>query len=92
MSATLVWLHYVVLCVMPAFALFRARVTAVMAGIALLLMSDVPYEMLFGATNPRMRQPWVVIGFVLLFAGCIWQLWRGRPHAPAELPIERRPA
>ena len=83
MSATLVWLHYLVLCIIPAFALFRTRVTAVIGGIALLLMADVPYQMLFGPTNPRMRQPLIVIAMAMLFVGCVVELWRGRPHAPA---------
>ncbi len=88
LSATLVWLHYLALCVIPAFALFRARVTAAIAGIALLLMSDRPYEMLFGPTNPQQRQPFIVIGMLLLFVACAVEVWRGRPHAPAVLPIE----
>jgi hypothetical protein len=84
MSATLVWLHYLVLCILPAFALFRTRITAVLAAIALLLMADVPYEMLFEPTNPRMRQPWIVLGMVMLYTACVaMQKWRGRPHAPA---------
>ena len=79
MSATLVWLHYNVLSVMAAFALFRARVTAAIAAIALLLMADVPYEMLIGATTPEMRQPLIDVAFVLLFVACVMQLWWGRP-------------
>ncbi len=86
MSATLVWLHYLMLCILPAFALFRTRVTAVLAGIALLLMADVPYEMLFEATNPRMREPWIVLGMAILYTGCVAMMWRGRPHAPAVSP------
>jgi hypothetical protein len=88
LSATLVWLHYLVLCVIPAFALFRSRVTAAVAGIALLLMADVPRELLFGPTNPRMRQPLIVVAMAMLFIACVVEMWRGRPHAPAVFPIE----
>lgn len=88
LSATLVWLHYLVLCILPAFALFRARVTAIVAGIALLLMADVPYAMLFGETTPRMRQPLIVTALTLLFAACVVKLWRGRSNAPATVILE----
>ncbi len=88
MSATLVWLHYLVLCLLPAFALFRARGTAVVAGIALLLMADVPYAMLFGETTPRMRQPLIVSALTLLFAACVVKSWRGRDRAPAIVILE----
>ena len=78
MSATLVWLHYLVLCIIPAFALFRSRATAAVGAVSLLLLADVPRELLFGPTNPRMRQPLIVAAMVLLFAACLVQMWRGR--------------
>ena len=78
MSATLVWLHYLVLCFIPAFALFRARVTAVIAFLALLLMADVPYSMVFGPSTPELRAKLIFPALVMLFASCVWMLWRGR--------------
>lgn len=78
MSATLVWLHYLVLCFIPAYALFRNRITAAIGLIALLLMADVPYATLYGATTPEFRAKLILVAFVLLYACCVALLWRGR--------------
>lgn len=78
MSATLVWLHYLVLCFIPAFALFRTRVTAAAAWIALLLMADVPYSMVWGPSTPQLRAKLIFVALVLLYAACVATLWRGR--------------
>lgn len=88
LSATLVWLHYLVLCVLPAFGLFRARAAAVVAGIAVLLMADVPYALYFGPTTPRDRQPLIVVAMGMLFIACVRQLWRvrDRGRVPATEP------
>jgi hypothetical protein len=84
LSATLVWLHYLVLCFIPAFALFRRRVTAVLAFLALLLMADVPYAMVFGPSTPQFRAKLIFAAMVLLYASCVAVLWRGRgSHVPA---------
>jgi hypothetical protein len=78
LSATLVWLHYLVLCFIPAFALFRARVTAAIAFVALLLMADVPYATGFGPSTPEFRAKLIFVALVLLYAACVAMLWRGR--------------
>ena len=78
MSATLVWLHYLVLCFIPAFALFRARVTGAIAFVALLLMADVPYAMVFGPSTPELRAKLIFVALVLLYVACVAMLWRGR--------------
>ncbi len=78
MSATLVWLHYLVLCFIPAFALFRARVTAAIAFLALLLMADGPYAMNFGTSTPQFRAKLILVALVLLYGGCVAMLWRER--------------
>jgi hypothetical protein len=78
MSATLVWLHYLVLCLIPAYALLRTRVTAVVAFVALLLMADVPYSIYFGPSTPQLRANLTLVALVLLYGGCIAMLWRER--------------
>lgn len=78
MSATLVWLHYLVLCIVPAFALLRSRVTAGIASIALLLMADEPYSMLFGPSTPQLRAKLIFVAMGMLYATCVAMLWRGR--------------
>lgn len=86
LSATLVWLHYLVLCFIPAFALLRQRATAALAVIALLLMADVPYAMSRGPSTPELRAKLALVALLLLFAGCIAMLWRGREsRVPAAI-------
>ncbi|HEX6100574.1 MAG TPA: hypothetical protein VF432_29935 [Thermoanaerobaculia bacterium] len=90
MSATLVWLHYLVLCFIPAFAMLRTRTTAAIAFVALLLMADVPYAMYFGPSTPQLRAKLIFAALVLLYASCVALLWRGRgvrvPAARAAHP------
>jgi len=71
LSATLVWLHYLVLCFIPAFALFRERRTAVVAFIALLLMADGPYAMLVGPSTPELRAKLIFAALVMLYVACV---------------------
>ncbi|HEV7241590.1 MAG TPA: hypothetical protein VGQ36_20325 [Thermoanaerobaculia bacterium] len=113
MSATLVWLHYFVLAILPVFALFRTHGTpassrpdrrlpggrqdasgpagwkpalqsTIIASIALLLMADAPYEMLFGPSTPQLRATLIFIAMLMLFPTCVWLLWRGRGRVPAS--------
>jgi len=86
MSATLVWLHYLVLCFIPAYALFRNRITAAIGFIALLLMADVPYAMVHARMPPEERAKFIFVALVLLYVPCVVLLWRGRkPRVPAFL-------
>lgn len=78
MSATLVWLHYLVLCFIPAYAMFRNRITAPLGFIALLLMADVPYAAMYGATTPEFRAKPIFAALVLMYVSCVVLLWRGR--------------
>jgi hypothetical protein len=71
MSATLVWLHYLVLCFLPAFALFRSRVTAVVAFVALLLMADVPFSIFFGPSTPQLRAKLIFAALAMLYIACV---------------------
>lgn len=67
LSATVVWLHYMVLVIVPALALMRRRATAIVAVISLLLIAEEPYEMLTReAIYPN--DAWLIApAFVLLF-------------------------
>lgn len=81
MSATLVWIHYLVLALFPAYALFRSRFTAPLGAIALLLFADVPLQMLTGSpSTPELRAKLDLVAMVMLYAGCVGLLWRGEPR------------
>lgn len=83
LSSTLVWLHYLVLAILPAFALFRMRETVVISAVALLHVADVPYELLLGPSTPHVRAWLIPVAMVMLYGGCVWMLWRGRGRIPA---------
>ncbi|HYI13668.1 MAG TPA: glycosyltransferase 87 family protein [Thermoanaerobaculia bacterium] len=77
LSATVVWLHYMVLVVVAAFGLTRWKATAVVAAIALLLIAEEPYELLTRqAVYPNDA---MLIGpaFVALFVCVVWKLGEG---------------
>jgi hypothetical protein len=92
MSATLVWLHYLVLCFIPAYALFRTRVTAVIAFVALLLMADVPYSIYFGPSTPQLRAKLIFVALVLLYAACVALQGRGRGNRVPAAGADPHPA
>lgn len=74
MSATLVWLHYLVLAILPAIALMRRWTTAPIAIVALAMMAPAP---------PPLRATQIGIALLLLYSGVVWTLWRERERAPA---------
>ena len=92
MSATLVWLHYLVLCIIPAFALLRSRVTGVIALGGLLLMADEPYVMLFGPSTPQLRATLIMVAMVMLYSASVAMLWRGRGRRVPPTGADPQPA
>lgn len=78
MSATVVWLHYMVLVLPLAIALMRDRKTALVAVLALLAIAEEPFEMLSGA--PLYPNDAKLIGpaLVACFVCGLWMLSKGR--------------
>jgi hypothetical protein len=83
LSATVVWLHYMVLVLPAAIALMRHRWTAVPAVLALAAIAEEPFELL--ARVPVYPNDAKLIGpaLVLLFICGVWTLYR-RPPALAR--------
>ncbi len=76
LSATVVWLHYMVLVLPIAIALMRDRRTAVIAVLALLAIAEEPFEMLFRVpvypNDARLIGP----ALLALFLCGLWTLHR----------------
>jgi hypothetical protein len=75
-SATVVWLHYMVIVLPVALALMRNRVTAVLALVALIAIAEEPFEML--TRMPVYPHDAKLIGpaFAVLFVCALWLLLR----------------
>lgn len=76
LTATVVWLHYMVLAVPVAIALLRWRVTAIVAIAALLLMAEEPFEKLAGVAAFPVEAWLITPALGALFVGSVWTLWR----------------
>ena len=74
LSATVVWLHYMVLVVVLALALMRSRVTAALALLALAAIAQEPFEWLTKIPVYPNDAKLMTPAFVLLFAASLWQL------------------
>ena len=82
LSATVVWLHYMVLVLPVAIALLRQRVTAVIAIVALLAIAEEPFEWL--TKTPIYPDDAKLIGpaLIVLFAAGVWMLQRTERRLP----------
>jgi hypothetical protein len=92
LSATVVWLHYMVLVIPVSFALLRWRATAVVALLALAAIAEEPFETLTGIAvypnDARLLTP----AFIALFVCALWKIAvRPPPSAPAPPTSSRRP-
>jgi hypothetical protein len=74
LSATVVWLHYMVLVVVAAFGLMRPRATAVVAAVALLLIAEEPWELLTRQAVYPNDARLIAPAFVGLFVCVVWKL------------------
>jgi hypothetical protein len=76
LSATVVWLHYMVLVLPVAIALLRSRWTAPVAIIALAAIAEEPYEMIVRV--PIYPDDAMLIGpaLAVLFVAGLWMLER----------------
>lgn len=90
LSATVVWLHYMVLVIPIAFALMRSRVTGALALLALLAIAEEPFEWLTGIAVYPHDAKLIAPAFVLLFACAIGRSIR--PASPSDAPRPERAA
>ncbi|HYH07423.1 MAG TPA: glycosyltransferase 87 family protein [Thermoanaerobaculia bacterium] len=86
LSATVVWLHYMVLVVPVALALMRSRFTGALALLALAAIAEEPFEWLTRTGIYPHDAKLIAPAFVLLFACAI-----GRSIRPASPTVEPRP-
>jgi glycosyl transferase family 87 len=80
-SATVVWLHYMVLVVPVAIALMRWRATAIVALIALALIAEVPFEMLVRKPAAPVEAMLITPALAALFLCAVWKLSNRDPAA-----------
>jgi hypothetical protein len=83
LTANVVWLHYLVLVVPIAVALFRWRTTAAVANVALLLLAEEPFEKLTRQPAAPI-EPWLITPALLALLVCGLVQLRNR-HPPAAL-------
>jgi hypothetical protein len=81
LSATVVWLHYMVLVVPVAIALMRWRGTAVIALLALAMIAEVPFEMLTGKPAAPIEAMLIAPALCALYVCAVWKL--GSAAVPA---------
>ncbi|HEX8172831.1 MAG TPA: glycosyltransferase 87 family protein [Thermoanaerobaculia bacterium] len=81
LSATVVWLHYLVLVVPLALALLRRRATAAIALLALVALAEVPYEWLTHKPAFDVEGTLVGVSLFALFASAVYAMSDRRPRA-----------
>jgi hypothetical protein len=85
LSATVVWLHYMVLALPIAIALMRFRGTAIIALVSLALIAEEPFEMLVGRPAADVEVWLIGPALFALFLCAIWKLASNRDPRPAVL-------
>jgi len=85
LSATVVWLHYLVLALPLAIALMRHRWTAIVAVLALLALAEEPFELLTRKPIYPNDALLVAPALVALFICGVWMLARSHRHPPAPV-------
>jgi hypothetical protein len=82
-SAPVVWLHYMVLVLPLAIALLRRRWTWIVSLIALAMIAEEPYEMLFRTPVYPLDAALITPALLALFACGVWTLASDRDEAAA---------
>lgn len=80
LSAPVVWLHYMVLALPLAIALLRNRWTAIVSVLALAMIAEEPFELLFRTPVYPHDAAHIAPALIALFACGVWLLNR---HPPA---------
>jgi hypothetical protein len=86
LSATVVWLHYMVLVVPIAFALLRWRATAIVALLALIALAEEPFELLTRVAIYPNDAKLLGPALFALFACALWRLYANPPSTHRTLP------
>ncbi len=81
MSATVVWLHYMVLVIPVALALMRWRATAVVSLLALAAIAEEPFEMFVGKAAAPVESMLITPALAALFCCAVWKLSDPDPSA-----------
>jgi 4-amino-4-deoxy-L-arabinose transferase-like glycosyltransferase len=74
LSATVVWLHYMVLVLPIAIALLRWRTTAIIALVALAVIAEEPFEMITRRPAAPIEVMLIAPALVVLFLCAIWKV------------------
>lgn len=85
-SATVVWLHYMVLVVPVAFALLRWRTTAIVSLLALIAIAEEPFELLTKTAIFPNDAKLIAPALFALFACAIWRLYATPTAVRSALP------
>jgi hypothetical protein len=91
LSATVVWLHYMVLVIPVALALLHRRGTAIVALLALAAIAEEPYELLTRTAIYPNDAMLLAPAFVALFVCALWAITRS-PTPPRQRSGAPRPA
>jgi hypothetical protein len=83
LSATVVWLHYMVLVLVIALALMRHRVTAAIALLALAAIAEEPIEMITHLPVYPNDAKFIGPAFVALFVSALWLTGKPTEAPPA---------
>jgi hypothetical protein len=75
LSATVVWLHYMVLVIPIAFALLRWRGTAIVSLLALIAIAEEPFELLTHVAVFPHDAKLIGPGLLALFVCAVWRLY-----------------
>jgi hypothetical protein len=83
-ASPVVWLHYMVLALPLALALMRHRSTAIVSGIALLMLAEEPYEWIARAPIYPNDALLIAPALLALYVAGLWSLSRGGFADPAS--------
>lgn len=86
LSATVVWLHYMVLILPIALGLMRRRGTAIVALLALAVIAEEPFEFLTRTAIYPNDAKLLAPAFVALFVCALWAIKRPVTRSPSRPP------
>jgi hypothetical protein len=79
LSATVVWVHYLVLMLPIAVALMRRKQTAAVGILAIIVVAGNPLEAAVGKSMIPFEATVILYALIALFVAGTWMLWTGRP-------------
>jgi hypothetical protein len=85
LSATVVWVHYLVLILPIAIALMRLKATAVVAILALIAIAGNPLEAAIGRSIIGYEATIILWSLIAVFLAGVWMLWYGDRESQAAV-------